>query len=84
MWEWEGLLFNNLPSSFAAFNFRPYQYVELARPCEPVREGHKTLQSFPPRTVSTSEGTKVEGDLPNIPAGLPGLAITGIFNDSPG
>ena len=55
--------------------------------CEPVSGDHKTLQSFPPRTVSTSEGTKEGGEFANIPTGLPGLpglAKTGIFNNSPG
>ena len=83
------LVFHNLQShplqhSSSDISLWPSLSIILMWPCEPVSWGHKTLQCFPPRTVSTSEGTKEAVDFANIPPGLPGLAKTGIFNNSPG
>ena len=81
------LVSHNLQHSSSDTSLGPSLSIMLMWPCEPVSGGHKTLQSFPPRTVSTSEGTKEEVDFANIPTGLPGLpglAKTGIFNNSPG
>ena len=61
------LVSHNLQHSSSDTSLGPSLSIMLMWPCEPVSGGHKTLQSFPPRTVSTSEGTKEEVDFANIP-----------------